>query len=349
MRQKLPYLLREKTRHGKYVWYFRVQHGPRLRLPGDYGSDEFMAAYRAALAGEPVVEKGKADPRTLQWLFEQWMRSSDWAQTANSTRRQRENVLSRIIAENPTAPFRAITADHIRAGRERRKSTPAAANNFIKTMRALFAWAEEAKHVEANPAKDVKFIANKTDGFIPWTMEDLARFRACWPLGTRERVAIEVLANTGLRRGDAVRLGRQHVKEGVAVIRAEKTGVELFIPILPALTEALAHGPTGDLSFICGADGRPLVKESFGNFFRKACSKARVPGSAHGVRKLAATVMADEGATEEQLKALFGWQTNDQSLVYTRTANRRRLAIEAAGKLARGTQTRCGIDPKKAQ
>lgn len=339
MTRKLPYLHREKSRHGTIVWYTRVGHGPRQRMPGAYGSAEFMEAYRASIYGEPVPQKDKADPRTLKWLFEQWVKSSSWAQTATSTRKQRENFMLRIIEENPKASFKAITADHIRAGRERRQATPAAANNFVKTMRALFSWAEEAGHVEVNPAAEVKKMVNKTEGFHPWSLEDLSAFRARWPLGTRERLALEVLVNTGLRRGDAVRLGRQHIRDGVAAIRAEKTGVELFIPILPALEEAVSHGPTGDLTFICGANGRPVVKESFGNWFRGVCTTTKIKGTAHGLRKLAATVMAEEGATGEQLKALFGWQTNEQSNLYTRTADRRRLSIEGSAKLARGTKT----------
>lgn len=338
MPRRLIHVYREKNRHGTLVWYFRMGHGKRTRLPGEFGSPEFMDAYRAALTGKEP-EKARPDPRTLAWLFAEWRRSSNWGSTAVSTRRQRENVLRRVIAANPKAPFAEITSDHIRAGREARKDTPAAANNFIKTMRALFRWAEEMGHVPENPASGVAFIPTRTDGFRPWTLDDLARYRARWPLGTRERVAIEVLANTGLRRGDATRLGRQHLRDGVFAIRAEKTGVELFIPLLPALAEAIDAGPTGDMAYIVGASGQPMVKESFGNWFRKCCKAAGVPGSAHGVRKLAATVMAEEGATEEQLRAWFGWQTNDQSTTYTRSASKRRLAMESASKLAKGTKT----------
>lgn len=341
MPRRLPYLHREVTRHGRVIWYVRLDRGPRVRIRGDYGSPDFMEAYRAALAGEPAPSgktAGRADPRTLGWLVAQWMRSSDWANTATSTRRQRENVLRRVIAANPRAPFAAITAAHIRQGREDRQATPAAADNFVKTMRALFRWAVEAGHVEENPAAAVKFIGAKTDGFRPWTMADLARFRARWPLGTRERVALEVLVTTGLRRGDAVRLGRPHLRDGVFAIRTEKTGVEVFRPLLPDLARAIEAGPVGDLTFIAGANGRPMVKESFGNWFRRACDKVTVTGSAHGVRKLAATVMAEYGATEAELNAAFGWQTNDQSLVYTRSADRRRLAIEGARKLMTGTE-----------
>lgn len=345
MPKRLPHLQRETTRHGATVWFVRVDRGQRHRVRGEFGSAEFVGNYRAALAvalGQAATagaSPGAPDRRTLAWLFDQWRQSSDWGSKAHATRRQRENVLSRIIAENPRARFSAITPAHIAAGRERRQATPAAANNFIKTMRALFGWAQSAGHVAANPAAGVAFIPSKTTGFRAWEMADLERFRARWPLGTRQRLALEIIANTGLRRGDVVRLGRQHVRGGVATIRAEKTGVELFLPILPALAEAIDACPSGDLTFFVGAGGRPMTKEAFGNFFRAACKAARVDGAAHGVRKLAATIAADNGASEHELQALFGWQTNDQSAVYTRTANRRRLATQAAAKMATQAQT----------
>ena len=212
-------------------------------------------------------------------------------------------------------------------------ATPFAANNFLKTMRALFRWAKEDGLVKENPAAEVKPLSRKTPGFAPWTEEDVARYRTRWPLGTRQRVALEVFFNTGLRRGDAVRLGRQHVKDGVASLKAEKTGTTLFVPILPALEEAIAAGPAGNLVFICTESGQPTTKESFGNWFREACCEAGVKASAHGLRKLAAATVAEGGGSEKELQALFGWRSNDQSSIYTRNADNRRLAITAAAKL----------------
>jgi hypothetical protein len=78
------------------------------------------------------------------------------------------------------------------------------------------------------------------------------------------------------------------------------------LPILPVLAATLAAGPSGDLSFVIGEKGEPLTKESFGNAFRKACRAAGVPGSAHGVRKVAATRAAENGATVTELEAIFG-------------------------------------------
>src|SRR5262245_15221716 len=79
------------------------------------------------------------------------------------------------------------------------------------------------------------------------------------------------------------------------------------IPILPTLDEILQAGPCADLAFICGENGRPLTKESFGNVFRDACNAAGVTKSAHGVRKIGATRAANNGATVAELEAIFGW------------------------------------------
>lgn len=54
---------------------------------------------------------------------------------------------------------------------------------------------------------------------------------------------------------------------------------------------------------------------------------------AHGVHKIAATRAANAGATVAQLKAIFGWQGGAMASLYTRAADRRRLAFEAMHKL----------------
>jgi integrase len=119
----------------------------------------------------------------------------------------------------------------------------------------------------------------------------------------------------------------------VAAIKTEKTNVQLYIPILPALQAAIDAGPTGDLVFICNLQGQRMVKESFGNWFKGACVAAGIEGSAHGIRKLAATTVAENGGSEKELQALFGWKSQHQSALYTREADKRRLALRAAFKL----------------
>ncbi|MGW5960844.1 tyrosine-type recombinase/integrase [Methylorubrum thiocyanatum] len=160
-------------------------------------------------------------------------------------------------------------------------------------------------------------------------------------LGTRQRLAFDLLLYTGLRRGDVVRLGRPHVRGGEFTIRTEKTGMVVVAPILPALAASIAASPIGDLTFLATERGRSFVKESFGNWFGKACREAGCPGSAHGLRKAGARRAVEAGATEAQLNALFGWADGSrESAVYTCTANRAKLAREAMRNPAPATPVR---------
>ena len=132
-----------------------------------------------------------------------------------------------------------------------------------------------------------------------------------------------------------MRFGRQHIRNGVGTIKTEKTDTVVTLPILPVLSKTLEAGLCGDLTFIAGANGRPLTKESFGNLFREACRAAGLRNrSAHGLRKAAATRAANAGATVAQLEAIFGWNGGTMAALYTRAADRRRLAMEGMHMLA---------------
>jgi len=281
----------------------------------------------------PSTPKGKVGAGSLEWLIRRYRESSDWEALAAATRDQRENILRHVERQAGGVPFTAITRAKIIEGRENRTATPNQANNFIKTMRGLFRWALDMEIAKADPTKDVKLLRVETDGFHVWTDEEVARFEARWPLGTRERLAFDLLLYTGLRRGDAVRLGRQHVKDGAFKIKTEKNGVIVEAPILPPLARSIETAPTGDLAFIAGERGQPMVKESFGNWFREVCKEAKVPGSAHGLRKAGATRAAENGATTTELKALFGWTNEAMPAHYTKTADRARVATGASSKM----------------
>lgn len=340
-RPRPPHLHQQVTRHGRVVWYVRVGKGKRVRV-ADFGTEEFETQYQAAVSGGAAVARRGASAGSLSWLIEQYRGTAAWAALSTATRRQRDNIFKHVIAASGNEPASKINQASIVAAKEARGKTPAQARNFLDAMRGLFQWALEAKHVKADPTQGVKNPARKKgDGFIPWTEKDVEAYHLRWPLGTRQRVWVDVLLYTGLRRGDAVRLGRQHVRDGVAALRTEKSqgDVEVTLPILPILSATLDAGPTGDLTFICGAAGKPLTKESFGNDFKAACVAAGVPGSAHGVRKIAATTAANAGATVAQLEAIFGWTGGAMASLYTRKADRRRLAKEAMSKLANDERT----------
>ncbi len=101
-----------------------------------------------------------------------------------------------------------------------------------------------------------------------------------------------------------------------------------------AAKRTLDAGPTGDLTFNATKAGRPYRKESLGNMFEDACLAAGIRDkSAHRLRKAAATRAADNGATAHELMAIFGWVDIKEVEIYTRAADRKRLAAQAMGKL----------------
>jgi integrase len=337
-RPRPPHLHRQITRHGKTVWYVRLEKGRRIRLRAKYGTPAFEAEYRAALSGQPVLRKRDAAVGSLTWLFDRYRETAAWTALSLATPRQRENIMRGALAQAGHETAAAIKRAHIIAGRDRRAGTPAQARNFLDAMRGLLRWALDAGHVKADPTLGIQNPARpKGGGFPVWSEDDVAAYERHWPVGSKERVWLDVLLYTGLRRGDAVQLGRQHVRDGVATIRTEKSQgeVSVSIPILPALAATLAAGRCGELAFICGEGGKPLTKESFGNAFREACRAAGVTKSAHGVRKIGATRAAENGATVAELEAIFGWQGGGMASLYTRAADRARLAKGAITKLTR--------------
>jgi integrase len=337
-RPRPPHLHRQVTQHGKVVWYVRVGKGPRTRLRAPYGSPEFNEKYHAAIAGKPLDgRRNKPESGSLNWLWDRYRETGAWTKKLKpSTRRLHENIMKHVLATSGQEPFASINKKSIAAGRDKRSSTPAQARKFLDAMRGLFRWALEADHIKVDPTAGVKNPEKpKNEGFPAWTEDDVEAYQRHWPIGTRQRVWLDVLLYTGLRRGDAVRIGRQHVRNGVATLRTEKGSetITVTLPVLAVMQKTLDAGPIGDLAWICGEGGGPLVKESFGNMFAEAARDAGIKKSAHGVRKIAATTAANNGATVAELEAIFGWQGGRMAALYTRAADRRRLALAAMAKL----------------
>lgn len=334
-RPRKPYLHHEENRHGTHVWYVRKGRGPRYRLRSEFGSDAFNAEYQAAIEGK-AAPRGQAVGGTLQWLWDAYRKSDAWTSLSSATRRQRENIMLHVLKANGVKAFKALTSEDISAGLDRRVETPSAARNFLDTMKGLFGWAKGRRHVRVDPTVGVKAPKRrKNAGFAPWTREDVTKYRAKWPIGTRQWVWLDVLLYTGLRRGDAARVGPGHVQDGVVTIATEKSGEKVIVslPILDVLQHTLDAGPIGTETWIVSARGKAFVKEAFGNAFSEAASAAGVDKSAHGVRKIAATIAAENGATEAELDAIFGWTGGRMASHYTRQANRAKLAANAANKL----------------
>ena len=65
-----------------------------------------------------------------------------------------------------------------------------------------------------------------------------------------------------------------------------------------------------------------------------------MPRAAHGLRKAGATRAANNGATVAELEAIFGWTGGGMAALYTRAADRTRLAKKAMQKMERNNDRR---------
>ena len=106
-------------------------------------------------------------------------------------------------------------------------------------------------------------------------------------MGTKARLALELLLCTGQRRGDVVRMGRQHVRRGVLTIRQQKTGTEVSIPLHHDLQAAIDRTPKDQLTFLMTEWGKSFTPAGFTNWFHDRCKDAGLPFglSPHGLRK----------------------------------------------------------------
>ncbi|CAN1722807.1 Integrase [Hyphomicrobium sp. 1Nfss2.1] len=327
-------------RHGHIRLYYRRNGFPRATLRGPVGSAEFIADYEAAATQTPVAKSGPTRG-TWRWLCCAYFASTDYKTLDERTQRVRRRILELTWNEpapNNTSvlysecPVLRLDARLIRVLRDRKASVPESANSRLKAIRAVFTWACEADHVSSNPGREVKFLRSKRiGGFHAWNDAEIAKFEERHPIGTKARLAFALLLYTGQRRSDVVVFGRQHVKAGwlhfVQHKNRNRFPVTLQLPILPELQSVLDQSPTGDLTFLVSAFGKPFTHGGFGNWFSDRCREAGLSDcSAHGLRKASARRLAEWGATTEQIKAWCGWRTAKEADRYLREVNQRKLA-----------------------
>jgi hypothetical protein len=183
-RSRPPNLLREVTRHGKVKWFYRVGKGPRIRVPAP-GTPDFDAEYEAARSGEPKRTKGAPVAGSLSWLITRYRETSAWTNLSMATRRQRENIFRQVIETAGDKPASKITSASLEKGRDRR--APHQGRHFLDAMRGLFRWAAKA-NLAKNPTLGVDDPDRpKSEGFPPWTEDDVAAYEKRWPIGTRQK------------------------------------------------------------------------------------------------------------------------------------------------------------------
>lgn len=348
---ELPYLSKERSRHGRVSYYVRWK-GKRVRINDRPGNLTFLTSYQDALriaqGVVPIMPKlDEPAPmvhaaQSLGWLVDRYLKESPEYQTLHRTgRKRRERILLELAGSHGKRGM-VMATEAISAGVAKRAATPGAANEWLKTVKVLYGWAERTGIVTRNPASAVRKIKVATNGFHIWSLDEIKTFVDKHPFGSRAYLALMLLLFTGLRREDASTVGRQHFRGSVFHFRpgktARETGAEVATEVVWPLAEAIAACPpplgSTHMAILLSSLDAPFASgASFGNWFGDRCHEAGLPHcTAHGLRKAGATIAGEAGASELMLDAMYGWNawkggsSGNQSRTYTRGADNIRLA-----------------------
>jgi hypothetical protein len=180
-------------------YYFRRRGGKAMPLPGLPGSEEFMAAYAAALAGLPHVEIGASRtlPGTINALVVNYYRSDDWQKLAADTKKNRRRVIERFRAKHGDKRVALLQREHI-LGMLAAIERPSAKRHWLKAIRGLLRAALPTMRRD-DPTEGIAGIKMpKTKGHHSWTDEEIAQYQRL--LAARDATA----AGHGIRARDRV-------------------------------------------------------------------------------------------------------------------------------------------------
>jgi integrase len=337
-RKHPPFVECWRDRHGKVRVYFRQAKGRRIALPNSFGSEEFKAAYQAALAGQvaPVHERhARAAAGTIGALIVSYKQSAAYIGLRGTTKAGYTSRIEVLRTQHGHRTIAGLTRERIISGiLQPYADRPGAALSILKMLRVLIRHAINLGWLKHDPSFGIK--RPKMNRIRSWTDDEIAIYRRHWPLGTKQRTAFELFLNTGQRRSDVVRMAWPHITaDNKLVVVQQKTGRRLLIPLHRDLVTALATAEREHVSVLTTAYGKPFTVDGFSQWMRNAITASGLPLDAqpHGLRKATGRRLAEAGATAKMIMSVLGHTTLAEAERYTEEADQAGLAEDAVIKL----------------
>ena len=334
---RLKYVKSYVDRHGQVRHYIRKRGCKSAALPGVVGSAEFLAAYSEALAGSCISEVGatRTQAGTVNAVTIGYLASAQFHNLKPASQEQYRRILGRLRAEHGDRSIATLERKHVVLMLDAKAATPVAARDFLRCLRLLTQYAVSIGVREDDPTAALKVRLPKSDGIRTWTDEEIARFEAAYAVGTKPRLALELLLGTAARRSDVVKLGRGNIRGGLLHMTQQKTGKRLAIPITTTLAEAInTTAPTEHVVFLLNEQGRPFTAAHFTKWFSAQCDRIGLAGlSPHGLRKSACRRLAEAGCSANEIAAISGHASLKEIQRYTAAADQTRMASNAIARL----------------
>lgn len=214
-----------RDRHGKLRFRHR-KLGITRYFRSPIGSPEWLAEFHEFEASDRNFIKARHAPGTLGDLVTRYYRSQDFNSQEEVSQTKNRAIIEEFRAGRDDRPVALLTFEHIDTilakkaqkitaeGSNRAMGGPAAAQRLRKQLRRLFQHAVRLGMIRTNPVELTARVKYKTAGFHTWSEDEIATFRRRHSLGTKARLALEILLWTGQRLGDAHRFGPAHVRDG---------------------------------------------------------------------------------------------------------------------------------------
>jgi integrase len=360
-----PFVSSFFDRHGRERWRFR-RASKTVSLPGAPGEPAFEAAYAAALEGrkptkaEMVRLPTSAPSRSLGAAWRILVNDTpDWRALGPTTKAEQRAIAERFfampIAEGETLTFRdmpmaGLSRRHVKSILARWSDRPHAGMKVLRLLRKLIGVALDEEWIEVDPTHRLRY-APAYEGWRAWTAEERAAYEMRWPIGSTPRLVFALGLYTGQRRSDLVRMRWADIVDGEIHVVQVKTGKDLWIPIHPALAEALAVTPHRSETILFTQYGRPFSDKALGMRMMDWTKAAGIGKGAtiHGLRKTLGKLLAESGATTRELMDILGHDAIAHAELYSREAEQRRLARAGMAKLPGGARKLTVIGGGKAE
>ena len=173
---------------GGVYHYFRRAGFPRVRLPGMPGSDQFMMAYRTALAGMPDdIGANRSKAGSVGAAVAAYFQSPEFKGLAAGTQDQRRSVLERLRNAHGHKPLALLPQKFIVLLLA--TMTPSNQRNWLKGLRGFMTFAKSREWITVDPTQGVKLAKLKSDGYHTWDEAEIAQYEAAHPLGSEAACA----------------------------------------------------------------------------------------------------------------------------------------------------------------
>lgn len=228
-------------------------------------------------------------------------------------------TLSLAICHISTTDIRSYLSDY----QEEHQSSKVTIDNMRRIFSSFFAWLEDEDYIAKSPVRRIHKV--KTDSLVKEVLSDeqLEQLRDCCT-NKRDLAIIDILASTGIRVGELVKLNREdidfHERQCVVFGKGNKERVVYFNARTKLHLQQYLNERTDDNPALFVSLNSPHSRLTISGVevrIRKLGQSLSMPKvHPHKFRRTLATMAIDKGMPIEQVQRLLGHVRIDTTLHY---------------------------------